>query len=126
MLSSPSIIFCKENHLGKICFCKIEPLKTLILLLRQRQLNFFCMGSQENYFLSVGRQNMNNNLKFQGQQGHLKKNADHRVKETCAIISIQVTYETNHISLLHDSTMLNALIFVFYVFYCNLKEKKSY
>ena len=30
------------------------------------------------------------------------KNADHRVKETCAIRSIQVTYETNHIFLLCD------------------------
>ena len=35
-------------------------------------------------------------------------------------MSIQVTYETNHISLLHDSTMLNALIFVFYVFTCEV------
>ena len=51
------------------------------------------------------------------------KNTDHRVKETCADMSTQVTYETNYISLLHDSIMSSALIFVFYVFYCNLKEK---
>ena len=37
---------------------------------------------------------------------------------------IQVAYETDHISLLHNSTMSNALNFwFFYVFYCNLKEK---
>ena len=38
-------------------------------------------------------------------------------------ISIKVTYETNHMSLLCDSTMSNALNFVFYVFHHNLKEK---
>ena len=41
------------------------------------------------------------------------KNADHRVEETCAIWSIQVTYETDQISLLRDSTMSNALNFCF-------------
>ena len=35
------------------------------------------------------------------------KNIDHRVKETCAIMSTQVAYEN----------------FFFYVFYCDLKEK---
>ena len=34
-------------------------------------------------------------------------------------MSIQVTYETDHISLLRDSIMANALNFC----YCNLKEK---
>ena len=38
-------------------------------------------------------------------------------------MSTQVTYETNHISLFCDSTMSSAPNFVFYVFYCNLKEK---
>ena len=51
------------------------------------------------------------------------KNTDHCLKEICAIMSIKVTYETDHISLLHDSTMPNALNFVFYVFYCYLKDK---
>ena len=52
------------------------------------------------------------------------KNSDHYVKGTCAIMSIQITYETNHISLLCDSTMSYALSFFFFnVFYCNLKEK---
>ena len=37
------------------------------------------------------------------------KNTDDRVKETCATVSIQFTYETDHISLLGDSTMSNAL-----------------
>ena len=34
---------------------------------------------------------------------------------------IQVIYETDHIFLLRDSTMSNALIFL--LFFCNLKEK---
>ena len=70
------------------------------------------MGSQENYFWLVVQQNMNNKVSGSASTSK-KKNADHQVKETCAIMSIKVTYETNHISLLHDSTMLNALDFCF-------------
>ena len=36
------------------------------------------------------------------------ENTDHQVKETCAIRSMHVTYETDHISLLRDSTVSNA------------------
>ena len=51
------------------------------------------------------------------------KNTEHCVKETCAIMSMQVIYETNHTSLLGDSTMPNAINFCFfYVLYCNLKD----
>ena len=35
------------------------------------------------------------------------ENTDHQVKETCAIRSMHVTYETDHISLLRDSTVSN-------------------
>ena len=65
------------------------------------------MGSRENYFGSVGRQNNNNRLKF--QDGRISKCTDHQVKETYHIISTQVTYETGHISLLRDSTMPSAI-----------------
>ena len=41
------------------------------------------------------------------------KNTDHRINGTCAIMSIQVTYKTNHVSLLCDSTLSNALNFCF-------------
>ena len=41
------------------------------------------------------------------------KNTDHRVNEIRAIMSVQVTYETDHISSLRDSTMSNALNFCF-------------
>ena len=51
------------------------------------------------------------------------KNIDHGVKQSCAIISTQVTYELNHISVLGHSTISSALNFCFYVFYCDLKEK---
>ena len=52
-----------------------------------------------------------------------KNNIDHRGKETCVIMLIQVTYEIDHVSLLQDSTIQSALNFFFYVFYFNLKEK---
>ena len=57
-----------------------------------------------NYFGSVGRLNNNdNNSKLQGRVDTSKnKNFDHRIKETCAIMSTQVTCKTNHISLLCD------------------------
>ena len=43
-------------------------------------------------------------------------------------MSTQVTFETHHISVLCHSTMSSALIFfiylfIFYLFYCDLKEK---
>ena len=41
----------------------------------------------------------------------------------CAIMSTQVTYETDSISVLCYSTMSSARNFVFYLFYCDLKEK---
>ena len=41
------------------------------------------------------------------------KNIDHQVKETFAIISTQVTYEINHISLLCDSVMSHTSNFCF-------------
>ena len=47
---------------------------------------------------------------------------DHRVKETCAIMSTQVTCETDHISLLVIQKCQMHQIFVFHVFHCNLKE----
>ena len=45
------------------------------------------------------------------------ENIDHWVKETCAITSTQVTYETDLIFLLCDSTMSSALGFVFMYFF---------
>ena len=40
-----------------------------------------------------------------------------------AIMSIQVTYETNHMSLVVIQQYQMHKSFLFYVFYCNLKEK---
>ena len=50
------------------------------------------------------------------------KHIDHGVKETCAIMSAQVTYEVDYISLLWDSAISSALNFCFYVLYRDLKE----
>ena len=55
------------------------------------------MGSRENYFGSVSRQNNDNILSFRVGTSKNKK-TDHRGKETCAILSTQVTYEIDHIS----------------------------
>ena len=41
------------------------------------------------------------------------KNIDYRVKETCDIMSTQVTYEIDHVSLLKDSKISSALNFCF-------------
>ena len=41
------------------------------------------------------------------------------------MMSTQVTYETDHISLLCNSTMSSAPNFCFYVFYCNVKGKNQ-
>ena len=49
------------------------------------------------------------------------KNIDQRVKGACAIMSIQVTYETDHICSLIQQCQVQQ-IFV-YVFYDNIKEK---
>ena len=57
---------------------------------------------------------------------HLQnKTNDHRGRETCAVLSAQVPYETKHITLLCDSKRSSALNFC-YEFYCNLKEKALY
>ena len=61
---------------------------------------------------SVGQQN-NNNLNFQGRHTSKNKNIDHGVKDTCAIMSTQVTYKINHVSLLQDSPISSALNFCF-------------
>ena len=76
---------------------------------------FCCTGSRKNYFRSVGRQNINNHILNFMVGTSKNKNIDHRVKETCVIMSIQVIYET--IFLLRDSTMLNGLIFCFFMYF---------
>ena len=53
------------------------------------------------------------------------KNVDHRVKETCAIRSTQVTYETAYISLLRDSTMSNVLNLFFIYHIRNIINNKK-
>ena len=68
------------------------------------------MGSQENYFGLAGQQN-DNIIQSLRADTSKNKNIDHGVKETCAIMSIQTTYEIDHISHLKDSTISSALNF---------------
>ena len=44
-------------------------------------------------------------------------NIDHGVTQTCAIMSPQVTYETNHIFVLCYSTILNSINFLFFMYF---------
>ena len=53
--------------------------------------------------------------------GHL---GNYRVKETCSTRSIQVTYETDHISLCCDPTMSKALNFCFFIYFIATQKKK--
>ena len=65
---------------------------------------FCCMGSQENFLGWLFGKIIIVILSFISKN----KNIDHQVKETCAIMSAQVTNEINHISLLCDSAMSGA------------------
>ena len=53
------------------------------------------------------------------------KNIDHQVKETWVIISTQVAYEANHISLFSDSRMSSAQIFCFLCISFIVAQKKQ-
>ena len=72
-------------------------------MIRQRQLNFLLYGQPEELFWSVG-EILIRMLSFRVSTSK-SKNTDHPVKETCATMSIHVTYGTNQMSLLRDSKM---------------------
>ena len=70
------------------------------------------MGNRENYFGSPVGKIIIIIIIISFRVGTTKnKNIAHQIKETCAIMSTQVTHETDDISLLCDSTMPNALNF---------------
>ena len=98
--------------------------------LGQVNVRFCYRGSQENYFWWVGR-SIGKIIVFVSFRVETSKNKNiaNRVKEICAIISniisnhyiisniirnisTQITYEIDHISWLHDSTMSNPLRFL--------------
>ena len=79
-------------------------------VLGKGNLLFCCPCIWENYFGYFYLM-----FQFQGRQSE-NKNTDHWVKETCATMSVQVTYETDHISLLCDSTVSNVLNFCFFMY----------
>ena len=70
-------------------------------------------GQSRELFWSVGGHNNNNNKPIFWVDTSKSKNTDHGFEETCAIMSTQVTYEIDHISLLQGSTISNALHFCF-------------
>ena len=81
--------------------------------LRQRQLNFLVVWAVGRIILgwSVGIIII---IILSFRVGIFKnKYFDHQIKETCAIMSTQVTYEIDHVSLLKDSTISSALNFCF-------------
>ena len=73
--------------------------KHQILSISRRQFNFLFVQAVERIISgwSVGKIIIT--LSF-GVDTSKNKNIDHGVKETCAIMSTQVTYETDHITLL--------------------------
>ena len=69
--------------------------------LRQRQLNFLLCGQAKKIISGWLIGKMIIILSF--RVGKIKmKNIDHQVKETCAILSTQVTHEIDHIFVLID------------------------
>ena len=81
-------------------------LSKLKLVLRRKQLKFLLYGQSEELF----RVGLSTKLIISFTAVTSKnKNIDHRVKETYAIDSTHVTYGTDHVSLLRDSTMSSAL-----------------
>ena len=67
-------------------------------MLGEGNLIFDCTGSRDNYFGSASRQNDPKFLVILSFSVSTSKNKNvyHRVTETCAIMSTQVLYETNH------------------------------
>ena len=107
-----------SENLGKVSkrssspFTKMLKMNSLVeLVLGESKLIFCCVGSRENHFGSVGR-SVGKMIILSFRVGKPKnKNFDHRVKETCAIMSTQVAHETKRISLRRDSTTSSALHF---------------
>ena len=83
------------------------------MFIRRRQRNCFVVRAVER--IISGRLLGKIIIKILSFKGGISKNKniDHRVKETCAIMSAQVTYETDHFSVLRHSTMSGALNFCF-------------
>ena len=94
--------------------------KHQILSISRRQLNFLFVQAVKRIISgwSVGKIIIT--LSF-GVDTSKNKNIDHGVKETCAIMSTQVTYETDHIT--YSNIIKCTKFLFFYIFHCNLKEK---
>ena len=85
--------------------------------LRQRQLDLFIVRSVGRTFSGrlVGKIIV---IILSFRVGTSKnKNIDYQLKETCVIMSTQVTYETDLNSLLCDSTMSSAPNFCFFMYF---------
>ena len=83
-----------------------------VSIVRWRQYNFWCTGSQENFFGSVGQQNNNYNLRFKFDK-YKNDNANHWGKETSAMFSLLIQNK--------NSAINASLPFLFNYF--ELKEK---
>ena len=97
------LFFCYPNHfqflVSTAAVIYILFFVCIFLYLGEGNLIFCCTGSRENYFWSVGRQNIIIILSFRVDTSK-NKNIDHEAKDTCAIKSTQNRYQINHISLL--------------------------
>ena len=90
---------------------------TEIYSVRQGQLNFLLYG-QPGELIRVGRSVKIIIIILSFRVGTFEnKNNDHRVREICTILSTQVTYETDHISFLCDSTKSSAPNLCFFMYF---------
>ena len=106
-LSAPS----KNQSLGG-GFYILDKDQILVKLKGEGNLIFYCIGSWENFFwVGWSVQKIIIIIIILSFRVGISKNIDHQVKETCAIVLTQVAYETDHISLLYDSTVSSAANF---------------
>ena len=106
-LSTPS----KNQSLGG-GFYILDKDQILVNLKGEGNLIFYCIGSWENFFwVGWSVQKIIIIIIILSFRVGISKNIDHQVKETCAIVLTQVTYETDYISLLSDSTVSSAANF---------------
>ena len=90
---------------------------TEIYSVRQGQLNFLLYG-QPGELIRVSRSVKIIIIILSFRVGTFEnKNNDHRVREICTILSTQVTYETDHISFLCDSTKSSAPNLCFFMYF---------
>ena len=108
-----ALTFCSiQKSVSGRGFYILDKDQILVNLKGEGNLIFYCIGSWENFFwVGWSVQKIIIIIIILSFRVGISKNIDHQVKETCAIVLTQVTYETDHISLICDSTVSSAANF---------------